>query len=161
MSQDAAVRTADEIIRHYREVVSKRDMFGFEAQVLLPYLSVDQVREFVKPDADLSGWKQTPLERDAILAELRDYMAFAWGKVLDHRGISANRSTMKMGSWLWVLGDDELSEAMETMSYAQYGAPRLKAVCDKYGFLVPNSTAIARMIAGEPCTPGCDEGCGE
>ena len=154
------MRTSAEIAEHYRRTRDD-DFLGFAAGVLLAYLTAEEFREFAKPDADLSDWIARPLEREAVIAEMRDYMEFAWGKVRDHRGISAKRSRDKMGAWLFVLGDDELREVVERGAYAQYGAPALKAVCDKYGFPVPEGEDIARMMRGLPCRPGCEEGCGQ
>ena len=43
--------------------------------------------------------------------------------------------------------------------YEQYGAPKLKVICERLGFPMPDDMAALRMARGEPCTPGCAEGC--
>ena len=98
-------------------------------------------------------------QRDAVLANMREYMDFAWGKVEDHRGISASRSVEKFGAWIWALGDEETLRKFEATNYAPYGAPQLAFVCATYGFPIPGSSELARMIDGEPCIPGCQDGC--
>jgi hypothetical protein len=82
-------------------------------------------------------------------------MAFAWGKARDHRGISASRSVEKMRTWVWLLDDPEI-----TANYQNYGAPILRAICERYGFPIPDGDDMRRMSEGEPCRDGCDEGCG-
>jgi hypothetical protein len=93
------MRTIDEIIEYYRQE-SKNDPLGFEGQALLPFLSAEQAREFLQEGADLSEWQQSPLMFESIVKQMREYMDFAWDKVLDHRGISASRSVSKMQAWL-------------------------------------------------------------
>jgi hypothetical protein len=155
------MRTQQEIITHYQQE-SKSDFFGFMADVLLPYLSAKQVKPFLKDDADLSEWKQSPLTDEAITAEMEKYMGFAWTKVQAHRGISASRSVEKMQAWLWLLGDEEtLAYAKDNANYPQYGAPILMKICEKYGFPSPNDPGIRNMAMGKLCYFGCEEGCGK
>lgn len=155
------MRTPDEIVAHYRAIAAD-DFLGFAADVLLSYLTFDQARPLLRDDATADLWGEVlPLDRDGVIAAMRSYMAFAWGKVTGHRGISASRSVAKMGAWLWLLGDDALAaQVADPANYPQYGAPALKLVCDAYGFPVPDSPGLANMIAGLPCYPGCEEGCG-
>ncbi len=100
------------------------------------------------------------MTRDAVLAGMREYMPFAWGKVEDHRGISAERSVTKMEAWIWLLKDDEVLERVKAASYTQYGAPKLKVVCEQYHFPIPDSEAVRRMASGEQCSNSCENGCG-
>ena len=153
------MRTTKEIVEHYAEI-KDRDLLGFQAEVFLSYLSADEVRPFCKPDADLRTWEPEALTEEVVTDEMGDYMEFAWGKVRDHRGISAGRSVEKMEAWLWLLGRDDLLGAVAGAGYENYGAPQLKVICDALGFPVPESDELGRMIQGEPCRPGCDEGCG-
>ena len=73
---------------------------------------------------------------------------------------AAGRSVEKFTAWVWLLGDDHTLKQIESEPYAQYGAPKLKVVCDAYGFGMPTDTALLRMTEGLPCQPGCSEGCG-
>lgn len=151
------VRTIEEIITFYR-ASQQDDFFGFAGDVLLPYLPKDKVAEFAEPQ---ESYTPQPLEREFILKEMHEYMEFAWGKVEDHRGISASRSVEKMTAWLWLLKDDETRAFAENGSnYAQYGAPILKKICEVYGFPIPNNSIIERMAQGKPCEDDCDMGCG-
>ena len=149
------MRTEEEIAQHIAATRAE-DVLGFYGEALLEFLSFDKARPFLKTEATVENWGATPpLTRDAVIARMREYMAFAWEKVRNHRGISANRSVDKMRGWVWLLGDDPI-----TASYPQYGAPILYSICDLYGFPVPDGEDIANMSEGLPCRPDCDEGCG-
>lgn len=88
------------------------------------------------------------------------YLSFAWDKALDHRGISANRSILHIKNWLWLIGDEEALRFAESRgNYAQYGAPILKYVGNKYGAKMPDDERAERMARGEFCELGCDNGC--
>jgi len=153
------MRTEQEICEYYRNH-SKDDMLGFEGEVLLPYLSKDLVREFVKPDADLSAWIQMEFSEKAVLEEMKNYVEFAWTKVINHRGISARRSVEKMSMWLYILEDDEMMEfCRDEANYQNYGAPVLKKICEKYGFSIPEGEDVQRMSEGKSCIDGCTQGC--
>lgn len=152
------MRTEQEIIEYCKEVAD--EIFGFKLDVLLPYLSAENVKPFLRDDADLSLWTTKPLVRDSILSEMREYMEFAWDKVDNHRGLSAGRSVDKMQAWLWLLGDNEtLAFAEDENNYPNYGAPILKCICEVYSFSIPNSEDVLRMAQGKPCRDGCRNGC--
>jgi len=150
------MRTREEVIEKMRETIAVP--FSFWPQVLAEYLTFEESTPFLKDGADPAGWPDPkPLTRNSIINEMREYMTFAWDKVRDHRGISACRSVEKMSAWLWLMNDDL---DLERFPHEQYGAPRLKAVCDKFGFPVPNGADLVNMINGEPCEPDCEQGCG-
>lgn len=155
------MRTVEEIASYY-EARRQDDFLGFEAEVLLPFLPYDLAKPWLKPDSSPEKWgKQKSLTEEGVLETMRDYMAFAWGKALNHRGISASRSVTKMASWLWLLGDDEIvAFCHDEANYENYGAPVLKAICDKYRFPIPDDECALQMAQGLPCYPGCDMGCG-
>ena len=157
------MKTQDEIAHRIKELDSnQQDMLGFQREVLINCLDFEHATRWLKSEAPCSPeeWnKGLPRTRDDVLVAMRDYMSFAWGKVEDHRGISATRSVEKMEAWIWVLGDDETLKKVQAASYAVYGAPQLKVVCDQYGFPVPTEESMQNMIAGMPCAPGCESGC--
>lgn len=154
------MKTLEEILAFY-QAHQGRDFLGFAAEVLVPYLPFDLAKSFLKPEVTADQWTSKPIAEDAIREDMRDYMAFAWSKVDDHRGISASRSVEKMGAWLWLLGDEEMYALTDDDArYAQYGAPILKAISEKYEFPIPAGERIERMARGEKCRPDCDEGCG-
>lgn len=153
------MRTDDEIVDRIHERETE-DHFGFETLDLMSVLPFSSAREFLKPEATVETFG-TPNDRtrEVVLKTMSDYMAFAWDKALDHRGVSAGRSVAHFRSWVWLLGDEDFA-AINRENYPQYGAPVLKAVCERFGFLMPDSEDAGRMAAGLPCRPDCREGCG-
>lgn len=151
------MRTQDEIVARLKQI-AKDDLFGFGADVLLPYLDKEHVTPFLKPGAEMT-WEIASQAEPDILAEASQYMVFAWGKVEDHRGLSAGRSVQKLTEWCWLLGKDDLVKKIEAASYAPYGAPKLKVICEALGLPMPDSPDVVRMMNGEPCSDYC-QGCG-
>lgn len=155
------MRTQEEIAQRMRDSAS---MFGFEREIFVGFLDLKHAKEFLKDEAVAeyeSGskkWDYKDPTRENVLAEMKEYMAFGWEKVDDHRGLSANRTIEKMQAWAWVLGDDELMKKIEDAPYPQYGAPKLKAICDHLDWSMPDSESIRNMANGEHC--GADYGCG-
>lgn len=150
------MRTQEQIQKRAQASTS---VFGFDTEVFIAYLDFEHAKPMLKPDADSAKWTWSEPNRDNVLVDMREYMAFAWGKVEDHRGISAGRSVEKMRAWIWLLEDEGFLDELEKVEYAQYGAPILKTVCERYGFVVPSDEATQRMTRGEPCTPDCEQGC--
>lgn len=149
-------------MRTYEEIKEKcqdpEDFFGHIAEVCVPYLPFSYAKEFLKEGVE--EWEHHELTKENILKDMKDYMEFAWGKVENHRGLSASRSVEKMQAWLWLL-EDELYDKIENeeIEYKNYGAPILKAICEKYNFEIPNNQWINRMSIGLKCNELCDEGC--
>ena len=70
------------------------------------------------------------------------------------------RCILKMGVWLWLLGDDELLKQFEDTPYTNYGAPKLMFICQKFDFPFPDTQEVKNMAEGLSCKPGCTQGCG-
>lgn len=153
------LRTQDEIVTKLK---GSNSFFGFDSEVLVPYLDFEHAKPFLKPEASAETWPGKYPSREEVLAEAKKYMEeIGWPKVEDHRGISANRTIEKMEAWIWMLGEDELLRRVTEVDYPQYGAPKLKVICEHFGWPIPADPAIARMIDGDPCRPGCESGCGQ
>ncbi len=159
------MRTSKEAVEFLK---ANGDLFGFMFEVVMPYLEFDDAKEWVKDGVTKRVWDKDKQEitRENVLAEMRDYMGrIAWNKAINHRGISAGRSVSKMTGWLYLLGDDELVDfALNEANYENYGAPILQAICDKYGFDIPDSNIVRAMAAGKvcpSCVAGLESGCGK
>ena len=155
------MRTVAEIFE-YIEAQSEHDCFGFVIEALVEFLSFEEARPLLKPDVTPDGWTSKPRTRENILEAMRDYAAFGWGKIRDHRGLSTVRTVQKMTAWMWLLGDaEELRRKIDSdkIKYAQYGAPKLAAICKRYSFPIPQDKRTKRMMQGLKCTEDCD-GCG-
>jgi len=141
------MRTSEEILQKIKD---NSGVFGFTTSALIEFLPFDLAKPFLVETAKEEEWKVTPSTHDAIVAVMRDYMAFAWEK-----------SVEKMAAWAWMLGDDDLvAQILDDANYPQYGAPALAIVCRKLGFPIPNVEGLHRMIKGLPCDPDCEMGCG-
>ena len=154
------MRTPAEIVERVR-ATRAADVFGFKAEVLVPRLPFAEAREWLKPEVTEESWSADPTDRAPLLSEMHDYMSFAIEKVLYHRGISAQRSVEKFEEWVWLLGDEPVDAG-----YTNYGAPILRAICERYGWdwrsrvSAPSLEAFERMSEGQRCHPECREGCG-
>ncbi len=153
------MRTQTEIAER---VQSSSGFLNFSPDVLVPFLDFEHAQPFLKPEVTAGAWTPKYLTRDAVIAEMREYMAeYGWPKVLDHRGISAARTVQKMSAWLWLLGDDEaVAFAEDDDNYPQYGAPVLKFICERLGFPTPPDEEAHRMARGEHCGADYQCGCG-
>jgi len=154
-------RTQDEILARYR--AADDDILGFAREVLLAAMAAESVRQLF-PDVDPTAI-EAPAEPETEAAA-RDYLKFAVGKIVDHRGISAIRSVTKLTEYAWLLGRDDVVSAMDAAEYAQYGGPQVRAFAEGMGWpfaeLQPDPRdreSLERMSVGDPCHDGCEEGC--
>ncbi len=147
------IRTIDEVRARYKEKMAKPAFLDFSTEVLGVFLP--------------EGWKEGhehevenhPLTEEYVRREAVEYLQFAFGKAVNHRGISAGRSVQKMTEYAWLLGLDEAVKFAENSdNYKNYGVPILKVMAKTLGVEMPPE--IANWPDGEPCTPDCVEGCG-
>lgn len=117
-------RTPEEILARV-EKIKNDDMFGFEKEDLIYALPFAAAKPYLKEGVTEDEWAPITNHEE----EIRDYMAFAWDKANNCRGISAYRSLCHMKSWLWLLGDDEV-EWLDDYEY--YGKPHLVAICERF-----------------------------
>ncbi|MEU7800704.1 hypothetical protein AB0B10_15675 [Micromonospora arborensis] len=158
------VRTQEEIVTRIWALRADRgDIFGFREEVLVEALDLDHARQVIAPRHPGKWTQRVDQETYA-----RDYLRFAVGKIIDHRGNSASRSVDKLGELAWLLGRDDIVAAMDHAGYPMYGAPKVKAFAD--GFDWPflddldsdDRRALARMADGQQCDPqGCERGCAD
>lgn len=79
--------------------------------------------------ADLANYEPKPWTEEAIIAQMKDDVAFGFEKGLNQRGLSAGAMWGVVCMWLRILEDE-----LYAQRYAQYGLPLFKAVAVKYGF---------------------------
>jgi len=155
-------------MKEQKEIVDKiktsNDFFGFQQEVLVPFLDYENAKEFLKPEVKKVAWKksQVKLNKETVLEQMKDYMEFAWEKCSGHRGLSASRSLEKMRAWLWLLSDTEMIEFSDDEdNYPNYGAPVLAKISKKYGFKIPKDKPTQNMIKGLACGVDYECGCGQ
>ncbi|GIG86951.1 hypothetical protein [Plantactinospora endophytica] len=164
-----AARTPDEIAARVRAVRDAgTDLLGFREEVLTEALDFDHAREFLNPDITATQWDQhrwsQQLDADTYA---RWYLKFAIGKIIGHRGNSAERSVDKLTELAWLLGRDDVMSAIDNADYPKYGAPKVEAFADGLGWPFADTIdhpqlrlMLTRMAAGLQCDPaGCAFGC--
>ena len=128
------MRSPAEIVARIRELEADKSPFGeifdFQRKDLIEFLDYDHAKEFLKPDYPEEEWLKISqkLTRENVLAEIADYIDFAWDKCLEHRQLSAVRSIEHLSAWVFLLGDP-LPENL-----LGYGEFFLDEVCQRYGF---------------------------
>lgn len=127
--------TQEQIVERIRERID-HDVLHFEIQYYFEYITHEQAKLWLKPDSKAENWDEPKtLDREAIIADMRGYMPFAFGKAHGQRGISATRSIYHYIAWTWLIGDTEFSkEIQDDANYAPYGLTALRMICEKYGF---------------------------
>lgn len=158
------MRTHDEIVK---AIMEDQSFLGFASEVWLEYLPWSHAKEFIKEEKhqeyaekwDMEVYHEPTLEN--IVEPMAKYMKFAWEKVSDHRGLSAGRSIAKMDAWAWLMEDDALLREIEGAPYENYGAPKLKAICEHMKWPMPDDEWAQNMASGRPCHPDCNNGCGQ
>lgn len=135
-------RTQEEIIARIEKPTAPSFFAQFEVEVLVDYadtmkclhLFTDEYQSKVRAGEVVPD----PPITDVLEAaqDFLDYMNFAWGKCLDERGISANRSCVKLSTWLWLLGREEVGEPL-LGDWEDYGASALCEVCNELGIELP------------------------
>lgn len=123
------MRTDEEILSRISEIES-RDWMGTELGDLACRLPFGEANRFLKDGVTEDSWKVSPRDRDSVIAEMRDYMPFAWEKANGERGLSAGRSMSHYAAWTWLAGDD----LGDLTDYQFYGKDNLVRICEHYGW---------------------------
>lgn len=109
---------------------------GRDVNRLVSFLKKEDIHHIgLSLKEDTPYWNVTELNRENVLSQLKNDLAFAFDKALDQRGLSSAAMYGVIKMWLWVL-DDELQN-FDDNDYAQYGLPLFKAVALKFGFNNP------------------------
>lgn len=155
------MRSPELILARIREVDGTgTDWLGTERMDLVTALPIEHARPFLKDDFH-DEWVASTAA--GVKADAITYLAFAQGKALSHRGISAGRSTSHYRAWLWLL--NLLPPEWDTCPYPQYGAPKLVLAAAALGSELTfaedeDRSRFMRMAEGVECAPNCTEGCG-
>ena len=122
------MRTQEEILARIR-AIKNEDWMGTQRNDLINALTFKNAEQFLKDRVTDDEWEpvRTATEKK-IKSEAINYMAFAWDKAINCRGISAGRSMDHYTSWLWLLGDNELWRDLG--DYTHYGKDNLRKICD-------------------------------
>lgn len=124
-------RTSEEIAAR---LTTEPDPMGWVAETLLPYCEFDAVRPYLVDGATETDWTDARADAAALESAARAYYEFALGKIADQRGISAERSVIKLREYAWLAGRDDVLAAMDAADYPEYGAPKVRVFADAFGF---------------------------
>lgn len=157
-----AERTDEEIEARIKEL-QPGEFLPFETTDLASYLPQERLAPlgFSLREAG-APWVQAKRDEESLRAAAIQYLPFALEKCLNHRGLSAGRSVSHYQAWFWMLGNEAMA-AINWDDYGNYGAPILKSVAAFLQVDLPEDDIrgrFERMVRGEPCEPGCEEGCG-
>lgn len=149
--------TQDEIVARMTSFEASTDYFGIRASTLFGFLDLKHARPLLRPGVTPAEWGPIP----DPLGAAREYLDFAIGKAVDHRGLSALRSVSHFREWAWLSGDPDFTAALDA-DYSYYGAPILHAVAVALGqdelWAARLTPELERMSEGVPCSPDCS-GC--
>lgn len=151
------MKTQAEIRERFdRFQIDMADPLGFRTGALVEAMEYETARDLVKEGVGPDDWQAPDVAKTA-----REYLKFAVGKAMNHRGISASRSIEKLEEWLWVLDEHALLQRFEAAEYPQYGAPKLAVLIEAWNIQHDDSTdqGWIRMMQGLPCSEDCMEGC--
>ena len=123
------MRTTEEVIARINARMDN-DILGFEWPIYLEVLPFEQAKPFLVAEATADKWP-APKTLEQIRQEAKEYLAFAWDKANNCRGMSANRSIMHYQAWLWLLGEDWGDALMD--NYEFYGKPQLEKISEYFG----------------------------
>lgn len=107
------------------------DPLAFEWPYYLSCLPFDLAKPYLNHNALERGaeaWKINPRDTESMRLECLGYMAFAWEKANNFRGISAQRSISHFIAWLWLMGEPWCDTLMD--DYEFYGKPQLVRICE-------------------------------
>ena len=125
------IRTQQEIINLVNNFTRMDDFFGVKKGDLIFYLDYEFAKAFLKPTVTEEEWKTREGQDKEPIAEMRDYMPFAWDKANHCRGLSASRTLDHYAVWLWLIGEEEIPKTFA--NYQFYGKDQLVAICKFLG----------------------------
>ncbi|MEU6342153.1 hypothetical protein ABZ883_14570 [Streptomyces sp. NPDC046977] len=126
------------VTRASAEIVARAqaadDVFGWAREVLFGYIDFEHAKPFLHDDVTAEQWAEAVPDPAKVRDEAHAYYVFTLGKIEDERGISAERSVIKLREYAWLMGLDDVVAAMDEAAYAPYGAPKVAAFAAGLGF---------------------------
>jgi hypothetical protein len=118
------------------------DMFGWAQGVLLSYCDYETGLPILNDGVTAEDWAKNADDPAAIETAAYSYYRFALGKIADERGLSAERSVIKLREFAWLMGRDDVVAAMDAAPYPQYGAPKVAAFGEGFGFTTGSGESL-------------------
>lgn len=130
-------RNQEEIVERIASLKDD-DIFGFRFEVLADALTFENAKQYLKDGVTEEHWDGSRTVDTAAAA--RRYLEFAVGKIRDERGLSAERSVIKLREYAWLLGRSDVVKQMDAAEYAPYGEPKVRAFAAGMGFDWPEGS---------------------
>jgi hypothetical protein len=134
----AVARTSAEI---FARAQAADDAFGWAQEVLFPYCDYETVLPILMDGVSPEDWAKEAEDPAMVRAVARSYYLFALGKIADERGISAERSVIKLREYAWLMGRDDVVAAMDVAPYPPYGAPKVAVFGQLMGYTISTAGA--------------------
>lgn len=125
-------RTQDEIAERF---ANADDLFGYAREVLVDHMDFDHAKPHLVTNATAEQWDEA--RNTDLDMEIRRYLKFAAKKIRDERGLSAERSVIKLAEMAWLAGRDDVVAAMDAAEYPMYGEPKVRAFAAGMGLEWP------------------------
>jgi hypothetical protein len=130
------MKSQEEILARYKER-AQEDFLGFEVHEYVRALHFEHAKPYLKEGTTPEEWPVDFKTTEDVLERMRTYVDFAYEKIDNERGISANRTIMHYIAWLWLAGNHELGERVEKefdTNYHDYGKDIMDMICAQYGW---------------------------
>jgi len=137
----------------------------FAADVLGPLVEDEYDREMWRTLSSHHSFVNAPVTPEQLTIAMNDYLRFAIGQALYHRGLSANRSLIKLRSFAFALdlgeADAVLHDTQIATRYTPYGMPLLKSFAQtikqpwppvEYTDHAQSKRDLELMASGASCT---------
>lgn len=131
-------RTSAEI---FARAQAADDPFSWAQELLLSYCDYETVLPLLHDGVTAEDWAKNADDPAKVGEAARSYYLFALGKIAAERGISAERSVIKLREYAWLMGRDDVIAAMDAAPYPEYGAPKVAAFGQLMGYATETAGA--------------------
>lgn len=126
------MRTQQEMAAMYEELAEAFPFGAMTAGDIIAYMDYEHAKPFLKEDVDEASFAEISHDytQASVIAEMRDYLTFAYEKAEGERGLSAVRSIQHYINWLWLLDDEDAEDLRAELkeSFTNYGLPLLDKI---------------------------------
>lgn len=132
------VTRSQEEIRDRYLAAEPFDLFGWVGEVLLPYMDHATVSPYLKTGITAEQWEEVKEGLGDVGTVAEEYYRFALTKIEDRRGISAERSVIKLREYAWLMGQDDVVTRMDEIPFTKYGAAKVAVFGEAFGLTGAN-----------------------
>lgn len=147
-SQVATSEEVFDLVDHYTENLD----CGRALSVLIPYMDWEhgsQIIDHSQHSMNEDVWNKEVMRtrtRKSITEDMKDYMPHAWELVAKRRHAATTEALEHYQVWLSLMGEDALSDAMQSFGEHDYGATELAIVCQHFGWEYGHMDTRLRLV---------------